>query len=104
MDLIAETINAFDNYRTRYFSGKNCQLRPVLATNGQILGTVLDQCKYRHIEPIASQDLQESLKNYTCTIPDIEFMEASRLESMVQFSHAINEYSALHFMYPKKGE
>ena len=104
MDLIAETINAFDNYRMRYFSGKNCQLRPVLATNGQIAGAVLEQCKYRDIEPIASQELQESLKSYTCTIPDIEFMEASRLESMVQFSHTINEYSALHFTYPQKGE
>lgn len=81
----SEMLHAFDTYRSHFISRTKYKLKPVLVTNGHLPPSVLEQCKNHDIEPIAEKALGELLERFPCTIPDIEFMEATRLESMKQF-------------------
>ena len=87
--VISEVINAFDTYRSRFFSGTQYNLKPVLATNGRITSVVAGLCRQHEIEVINGAALSSLLDNRHCTHADIEFMEVTRLPSMRQFAELI---------------
>lgn len=89
-NVVEETINAFDNYRAHFFSGHRVNLKPVLVTNGQVSNTIKNNCLNRGIELITSKNLGDLLSQYICTLPDVEVMEADRVESMSALKSMIN--------------
>lgn len=88
-DVISELINAFDTYRSRFFSGTEYSLTPVLATNGKLSQALRNQCRQREIEVLSGTSLAELLERRKCSHADIEFMEATRIKTMKQFADII---------------
>ena len=88
-EVVSEVVNAFDTYRSRFFSGTEYSLKPVLATNGRITSAVAGLCRQHEIEVINGAVLSGLLGNRQCTHADIEFMEVTRLSSMRQFAEQL---------------
>lgn len=82
--VVAEVLNAFDTYRSRFFAGTEFILKPVLATNGRISSALNNLCKQNDIELIYGTTLSILLEKKACTHADIEFMEVTRIESINQ--------------------
>ena len=82
--VVAETLNALDTYRARIFANKPFTLKPVIATNGRIPNLVMGRLIEHDIDVINDTILSELLAQHLPTIPDIEFMEASRISSLTQ--------------------
>jgi hypothetical protein len=85
-------INAFDIYRSLFFSGTEYCLKPVLATNGRIPKALARLCMEKEIELINGEALSELLVKKHCTHADVEFMEATRMISMSQFYDIVSTH------------
>ncbi len=92
LEVVAEVINACDTYRAQMLCPTQHHLRPVLATNGRLSSAMLALCRENDIEVITEINISELLKEYSCTIPDVEFMEASRATSLNQVREVMNGY------------
>ncbi|MEI6208715.1 MAG: SNF2-related protein [Desulfuromonadales bacterium] len=88
-EVVSEMLNAFDTYRSRFFFGTDFTLKPVLATNGRIPRTLSETCKQKGIDIISGTKLSKLLEEKTCTLADIEFMEATRVMSMSHFAEKV---------------
>lgn len=92
VEVVSEMINAFDIYRSRFFSGTEYSLKPVLATNGRIPKALARLCMEKEIELINGEALSELLVKKHCTHADVEFMEATRMISMSQFYNIVSTH------------
>ncbi|MGB7512338.1 MAG: restriction endonuclease, partial [Pelodictyon phaeoclathratiforme] len=85
-EVINETINACDNYRTKYFRENGYTLRRVLATNAVVPHSVAQQCKLRNIEIMDTGVVSKLLQKYSITFADIELIDQMRLKSLTELN------------------
>ncbi len=85
-EVINETINACDNYRTKYFRESGYTLRRVLATNAVVPHSVAQQCKLRNIEIMDTGVVSKLLQKYSITFADIELNDQMRLKSLTELN------------------
>ncbi len=90
-EVINETINACDNYRTKYFRESGYTLRRVLATNAVVPHSVAQQCKISSIEIMDIKVLSELLKRHKITMTDIDLADQMRLKSLSELSGFITK-------------
>lgn len=83
-DIIAETINAFDNYRGGVLRGycSGFTMTPVLVTNGTCTRSTRQTAASNDVQIISDQAFGRLLDQYPCTLAEIEMIEVSRLKSM----------------------
>jgi len=92
-DVIAETINAFDNYRGRWLRAiaNKISLKAALVTNGKLTKTAVTQAKTYDIQIISGNDLWKSLEDTPCSFAEVEMMENRRMANMRDVQSEINK-------------
>ena len=89
-DIVAEMINAFDNYRggiLRRIANK-FTMKPVLITNGKYTQTARQQAISNDIHILSGQDIKELIDKYPCTLAEIELMESNRVRSFAEVKNS----------------
>ena len=90
-DVIAETINGFDNYRCSLL--RNIVARytmiPVLTTNGRCSRSALQHAATNDIQIISDHNFLQLINNHTCTFAEIESIESRRLTSILEVKKMI---------------
>jgi superfamily II DNA or RNA helicase len=83
VDVIAEMINAFDNYRLRWLRGtRDKVLKPVLVTNGKLTKQALRMAKDQDILCTDYRSLMDLVGERPCSLAEIELMEGRRKACM----------------------
>jgi len=83
-DVIAETINGFDNYRGSLLRdvAANYSMVSVIVTNGKCTRSALRYAQENDIQVISAMEFEHSLEQDLCTHAEIENMESRRLSSI----------------------
>jgi hypothetical protein len=84
IDVIAETINGFDNYRGALLKNvtANYSMVPVLVTNGKCSRSTLRYAQANDVLVISAIEFARNFKQYPCTNAEIESVENQRLSSV----------------------
>lgn len=85
-DVIAETINGFDNYRGTLLRdiAANYSMVPILVTNGKCSRSTLRYAQEKDVQIISAMEFEQSLKQHLCTHAEIENIDNGRLSSLVE--------------------
>ena len=82
-EVIAEMINAFDNYRARWLREfRDITLRPVLVTNGKLTHSAIRLAKEHDIKYLDYRGVLKTVNKCPCSPAEIELMETRRKISM----------------------
>ncbi len=84
-EVIAETINALENYRGRWLreiANRGISLIPALVTNGKLTKTAIAQANTYDIQIINGNDLWKLLEQTPCSLAEVEMMETRRMANM----------------------
>ncbi|MDA8214253.1 MAG: SNF2-related protein [Nitrospiraceae bacterium] len=93
-NVIAETINALENYRGRWLreiANRGISLIPALVTNGKLTKTAIAQAKAYDVQVITGIDLWKLLEKSPCSLAEVEMMESQRMANMREVQAKINE-------------
>lgn len=92
-DVIAETINGFDNYRGRWLReiASRISLKPSLVTNGKLTKNAIAQAKSYDIQIISGNELWKLLEKTPCSLAEVEMMESRRMANMFAVKSEINK-------------
>lgn len=92
IDVVAETINAFDSYRGRWLHGiaNRMNLKPLLITNGKFTRAAKSHASVSDVQILSDNDLWKLIEDKPCTLAEIEVMENRRMVTMRDVQKAIN--------------
>lgn len=93
-EVIAETINALENYRGRWLreiANRGNSLIPALVTNGKLTKTAIAQANTYDIQVITGNDLWKLLEQTPCSLAEVEMMETRRMANMRDVQSEINK-------------
>jgi SNF2 family DNA or RNA helicase len=92
IDVVVETINAFDSYRGRWLHGiaNRMNLKALLITNGKYTRAAKSHASVSDVQILSDNDLWPLLEDKPCTLGEIEVMENRRMASMRDVQREIN--------------
>jgi hypothetical protein len=83
IDVIAETINAFDNYKSRWLRNtRGVALHPCIVTNGTFTKAARTMAEEHDVSYFGHKEFLGMVSKSPCTLAEIEFMENRRKSSM----------------------
>lgn len=92
IDVVAETINAFDSYRGRWLHGiaNRMNLKPLLITNGKFTRAAKFHASVSAVQILSDTALWKLIEDKPCTLAEIEVMENRRMVTMRDVQKEIN--------------
>lgn len=95
IDVVAETINAFDNYKLRWLrNAKGMVLCPYIVTNGTFTKSARIMAQERDIFCLGQKEFLSIVNHCPCSLAEIEMMEAKRKRSMREVGDEILSWVA----------
>jgi hypothetical protein len=92
-DVIAETINAFDNYKSRWLrNARGVVLHPRIVTNGTFTKSARKIAQEHDISYFGLKEFLRMVSKNPCTLAEIESMENRRKSSMKEVEVEIREW------------
>jgi hypothetical protein len=93
-EVIAEVIDAMQNYRAKYLREipRTLTLHSIIVTNGSFTSRAKREADQRDVQLVGDNELWRLLENTPCTPAEVEFMESRRLASMRDVQAALESF------------